>query len=255
MRVTVCQLRDDRDGFAEDWERLAAHVRAEESELVLLPELPFAPWFATEKTFDTAVWRAVMAAHADWDRRLSELAPANVIATRPIERGGQRLNECFLAEPNGARRALHDKRYLPDEPGYFEASWYAQGDGVFEPADIGGARVGVQICSELWVLDVSRAYAGKGVDLIVCPRATPEASREKWPVAGRAAAMLAGAYCASSNHAGMSQAGFRFAGGGWIIDPEGEVLALTSEAEPFVTRAIDLALTTLAKDTYPRYLR
>jgi N-carbamoylputrescine amidase len=53
----------------------------------------------------------------------------------------------------------------------------------------------------------------------------------------------------------MSTGGDFFAGEGWIVDPEGEVLALTCDAEPFVTLEIDLSRARAAKGTYPRYVR
>lgn len=255
MRVTVCQMRDDRAGFASDWRGLREHVAAERADLVVLPELPFSTWFAIEQTYDASVWRRAMEEHAGHEAGLADLAPAAVISTRPVERAGRRYNEAFAALAGGAQQALHDKRYLPDEPGFFEASWYERGDGVFAIHRIAGANIGVQICSELWVLDESRRYGGQDVDLIVTPRATPLSSRDKWLIAGRAAAILAGAYSASSNHAGLSAGGFEFAGAGWIIDPDGDILAITSESEPFVTREIDLGKAAAAKTTYPRYLR
>ena len=43
-------------------------------------------------------------------------------------------------------------------------------------------------------------------------------------------------------------------GGSWIIDPDGEVLGLTTADEPFLTLDLDLALADLAKKTYPRYV-
>jgi N-carbamoylputrescine amidase len=113
MRLTVCQLRDDRAGFEAAWDKLRAHVAAERPDVVLLPELPFAPWFAIESTFDAGRWRHVMLAHDAWDARLVELEAACVISTRPVERGGKRLNEAFAAFRDGLRVALHEKRYLP----------------------------------------------------------------------------------------------------------------------------------------------
>lgn len=256
MRLTVCQLCDDRAGFTSEWEKLRAHVAAERPDVVLLPELPFAPWFGVTENFDPDVWRDVMVAHDAWDSRLRELDAECVVLTRPAERDGRRLNECYAAFGDGQRMRLHDKRYLPQEPGYFEASWYERGDGVFDTHRIADSTIGVQICSELWVLDESRRYASRDVDLIVTPRATVASSVEKWIVAGRAAAMLAGAYSASSNRSGHSEAGgFAFGGAGWVIDPDGAVLAVTSEAAPFATVAIDLAVAKAAKSTYPRYLK
>jgi predicted amidohydrolase len=43
-----------------------------------------------------------------------------------------------------------------------------------------------------------------------------------------------------------------FAGGSWIVDPEGEVLARTSADTPIVTVDIDLSVADRAKQTYPR---
>jgi hypothetical protein len=46
MRVTVCELPDDRKAFESAWQELTAYVSKQQSDLVLLPELPFAPWIA-----------------------------------------------------------------------------------------------------------------------------------------------------------------------------------------------------------------
>jgi N-carbamoylputrescine amidase len=254
MRVTVCQLSDDPPSFAADWARLRTHVEAQKSELVLLPEMPFSTWFATEREFAPELWGAAIAEHERWKGRLSDLAPATVLSTEPVERQGRRLNEAFIWSAGRATPA-HHKRYLPDEAGFWEASWYQRGDGAFDLADAAGARVGFQICTELWTLEASRKYGLAGADIIAAPRATPASSVERWVVAGRSAAMLAGAFCLSSNRAGASKAGFQFGGAGWIIGPDGDVLALTSEAEPIITRTIDLADARAAKSTYPRYVR
>jgi N-carbamoylputrescine amidase len=254
MRVTVCELRDDRKEFEADWAALVAHTRGAQSQLVLIPEMPFAPWFATGPTFDPAIWQEAAQAHRRWEERLGELDAPFVIGTRPIERDTRRLNEAFVASPDGVR-AFHEKRYLPDEEGYWEASWYARGDGVFDPIDVNGVSVGAQICTELWMLDVSREYGRRGVDIIVAPRATPVTSRERWLIGGRAAAIVSGAFCLSSNRSGASAHADEFAGRGWIIDPDGEVLALTSDASPFATLDLDVRRARDAKATYPRYVR
>jgi N-carbamoylputrescine amidase len=45
-----------------------------------------------------------------------------------------------------------------------------------------------------------------------------------------------------------------FGGAGWVIDPEGNVLATTTDQEPFVTLDVDLAEAHSAKKSYPRYV-
>src|SRR6266550_6493594 len=83
MKVTVCELNDSVDGFARDWERLVAHVQEHRSDLVLLPEMPFCPWFAWRPDFEMSIWQDAVAAHDKWQERLAELEPAIVLATRP----------------------------------------------------------------------------------------------------------------------------------------------------------------------------
>jgi predicted amidohydrolase len=254
MRVTVCQLADERDRFEAGWEALCAHVRAERSALVLLPELAFARWFPVTPTFDAGVWRHVVDVHRRWEARFRELRAPFVVGTRPVERDTRRLNEAFIATPR-CTRSIHEKRYLPDEDGFWEASWYSPGDGVFDSVPVGDAVLGVQICTELWMQAVSRQYGERGTDVIAVPRATPVSSRERWIVGARAAAIVSGTFCISSNRSGTSTGGVAFAGEGWIVGPEGEVLALTSDSDPFVTLDLDLRRARVAKATYPRYVR
>ena len=114
VHVTVCELRSGREHFAADWAALVAHVRAEGSDLVLLPEMGLAPWFARSRAFDPDVWQAAVATHAAWLPRLAELAPAVVLGTRPVNTSGGRRNEAFAWDTASGYRAAHTKYYLPD---------------------------------------------------------------------------------------------------------------------------------------------
>lgn len=254
MKVTVCELNDQGDAFARDWEQLVAHVKAQRSELVLLPEMPFCSWFGISPVFDESVWRAAVAAHDAWQARLAELAPAIVLGTRPVNRDGHRLNEGFCWSSATGYGVAHDKYYLPNEEGFWEASWYERGDGSFTPVRCKDARVGFEICTELWSMETARLYGKDGVHIIVTPRATPKASLDKWLVAGRATAMISGAFSLSSNHVSTEADSVHLGGQGWIISPDGHVLGITSHEQPFITAEIELSAAELAKRTYPRYV-
>jgi N-carbamoylputrescine amidase len=255
MKVTVCELRNELDAFARDWERLVAHVRSEASDLVVLPEMPFHPWTAWTRQFDPAIWQASVDAHDEWIKRLQELAPAIVLGSRPVTKKDKRFNEGFFWEPDHSYRAIHTKYYLPDEEGFWEASWYQRGNREFVPVQSSKAKIGMLICTELWFTEHARTYARAGVHLLICPRATPIASVDKWVAGGRVAAVTSGAFCLSSSFGGSSKHGIEWAGTGWIIEPEeGDVLALTSREHPFVTKEIDLHVAEQAKHTYPRYV-
>lgn len=251
MRVTVCQMHDAVARFERDWSELVKHARAEASELVVLPEMPFAPWFARSRRFDPKVWAAAVAAHDAWEQRLAELGPAAVVGTRPIEFGNDRFNAGFVWTAAAGTASAHGKAYLPDEDGTWEASWYSRAEPEFVPYPLGAASIGFLICSELWAMNEARLYGEANVSILVTPRLTEAATLDKWLAAGRVAAILAGAYGLSSNRIDESGA---YGGQGWIVGPDGEVLALTSTDEPFVTRDLDLAAAERAKQTYPRYV-
>lgn len=251
MRVTVSQT--DASRFAQEWQALCRHTEENASELVLLPEMPFAPWITASRDVQAQVWEDAVQQHAAWLERLPELGAAVVAGTMPITAEDGRYNVAFLWSAQTDVQPIHRKTYLPDEPGFWEASWYQRGAVDFRAVQVAQVRIGFLICTELWFMQHAREYAQQGVDLLLCPRSTPLASVDKWLAGGQAAAVVSGAFCLSSNHVGHMH-GTDLGGKGWIADPEGRVLGTTSAQEPFVTVDIDLAAATIAKTTYPRYV-
>ncbi|HEU4529563.1 MAG TPA: carbon-nitrogen hydrolase family protein [Steroidobacteraceae bacterium] len=250
MRVTVTQMHDAPADFARDWVRLAEHVRLERSEVVLLPEMPFHPWFATHRTFDPKRWQAALADHDAWEKRLGELGARHVLGTRPVDFGNERYNSAFSWDAASGVRMVHTKAYLPDEEGVWEASWYNREAPDFVPFPIAGAEAGFLICTELWALEQARCYAQENVSLLFTPRLTSAATRDKWLAGGRTAAVVSGAWGLSSNRYDDSG---RFGGQGWVVSPDGEVLGLTSAEVPFITADVDIEAAVRVKSTYPRY--
>jgi N-carbamoylputrescine amidase len=89
---------------------------------------------------------------------------------------------------------------------------------------------------------------------VVVPRATPAETGAKWLAGGATHAVTSGAFCISSNRA-ETVAGTTMGGTGWVIDPEGTVLAVTSPESPVAVVDVDLAAARAAKGTYPRYVQ
>ncbi len=256
MRVTVCELNHESGDFEQQWQALVAHVHEQRSELVLLPEMIFAPWLAAEKQYDAAKWQQAVKAHDRWLRRADELAPAVVLGSRPVTReDGLRLNEGFILHPQRGYLAAHHKYYLPEEPGYWEASWYGRTGCDFSVHDAGPVRVGFMICTDMWFSEHARAYGKQGAQLILVPRATEQATFDKWLAGARTAAVVSGCFCLSSNRADHVGHLADLGGQGWIIDPDGRVLGTTSPEYPFLTLDIDLDHVQRARTTYPRYVQ
>lgn len=254
LRVMVCELDGDAEGFERRWDAVVSHARSTAAELVLLPEMPFAPWLPVSGAVATGVWNDAVHAHETWVGRLGELGAAVVATSRPVtDETGRRFNEGIVWTAEDGVVATHRKAYLPDEPGFHEARWYGRGPTEFEAIPTPLGRVGFLICSELWFLEHARGYAEQDVDILLVPRATPAEGWSRWIAAGRVAAVCAGAFCLSSNRAG-SAGEVTFAGRAWVTDPEGEPLARTSPAAPTATVKIDVDVARAAKSTYPRYV-
>ncbi len=251
MRVTVCELPHEPAALASAWGQLSEHTIAHDSELVLLPEFAMLPPVWLEERFDAHTWEIAQALRDHQLRRLGELHAPHVVSTRPVTREGRRFNEGYVRSASGELQRLRSKYYLPSEPGGWEKNWFHRGDALFPAFLVDGLSFGLNICTELWMLETYADYATLGVQAILAPRATAAATLGKWLAAGTVAAVRSGAYCLSSNRIEPTGA---CGGSGWIINPNGEVLALTTRTEPFATVDIDLSALARHRRDYPRYV-
>lgn len=251
MQITVCEFPDEARRKEAAWTDLVHYLRTHHSDVVVLPEMPFCDWqmFMT-RTVDTAVWGAALAVHDAMITRLAELHVDIVLASRPVEVHGKRLNQAFCWTPDGGYRGGHTKYYLPDAPDGWEATWFAQGDRHFAPIAVGPLTVGFQLCTELLFTEPARAIGRGGAHLIAAPRAT--SGHRRWPMAACMAAVMSGCFVASPNR--RSYDSEAFAGRSWLVSLEGEILGETSADHPFLTVEVDLAEAVRAKHTYPRNL-
>jgi N-carbamoylputrescine amidase len=254
MRVLCFDLDAERGDLDVQWETLVATTARDKPELVVLPEMPFAPWLAASPSADPSAWEAAVAAHDDWLTRLSELGAPLAVTTRPVIDGdGVRGNEAIVWHEETGVVATRRKTFLPDEPGFYEASWYERGPVDFPVVTTPLVRLGVMVCTELWFPEHGRALGHQGAQVIAVPRATPASSVERWEAGARVLAMISGAFCLSVNRSGGRGAA-TFAGGSVIVDPEGDVLARTTPDQPVAVADLDLELASRARTTYPRYV-
>lgn len=251
MKATITQI--DPSQLERDWSKLIEHTQANQSEFVLLPEMTFAAWFCASPTVEDAVWQAAVQAHDTWLTRLAELGAKIVVGTAPRNIQHKKHNVAYVWTADTGIQWVHGKTYLPNEDGFWEATWYDRSPIDFQPVGVGGVHIGAMICTELWFMHHAREYGQHGVHFIVNPRCTPYSTNDKWLAGGRAAGVVAGAYCLSANQTGpLGQ--MKLGGAGWITDPDGGVLGTTAEHEPFITIDLDLTEAESAKNTYPRYV-
>ena len=201
-----------------------------------------------EECFDAERWAAAQALGDDWHERLPELCASHVVGTRPATIGGRPFNQGYGWSVEGGIVPLRRKYFLPNEPSCWEARWFDQGDPEFAAFNAGDLSFGLNICTELWAVETYAAYAALGVQAILTPRATAAATTAKWLSAGVVASVRSGAFSVSSNRVDSTGA---CGGVGWIISPDGEVLATTTPDSPFATIDIDLDAAAMARVGYP----
>ena len=247
MKVTVCELPDNRRDFEAAWEALITHVTEQQSDLVLLPELPFSAWFARTPQFDAEVWQRAQEEHTMLMKNsLPQLSPAIVLGTHPLIEEERHLNRGFVWTATTGYQGVHDKYYLPNEEDFYESYWFQRNQRDFKLAHVEELAIGFLICTEVMFNEWARYYGRQGANIIAAPRAS--SNHERWVIATRMAAVASGAFVISSNRVDEHTLG----GLGLAIGPNGEILASTSRQTPFVTVAINLAESAAAKKTYPR---
>lgn len=257
MKLTVCELSDNEQEFVNNWEQLKTHLSAHKPDLLLLPELSFCHWIASEKNVDEAVKIQSVEKHEQWLTRLDELNAKYVVYSRPVIAGEKFFNTAFVYQKGVGHIELHTKCYFPEEPHFWEETWYDAEEGKpFTSLQLDGFKIGALLCTEMWFTQYARLYGKQGVDILVCPRATGAGSVAQWTRCGQTLAIISGAYCLSSNKSGPGTDGFQWGGNGFIAQPmDGELLGVTDIDHKFVTLEIDLEKSKEAKLDYPLYVK
>ena len=252
--VAVCELPAELSAGSNEWKSLCDAVTRDGPDLLLLGEMPFGPWISAGAEPDETTWQRSVALHAEGLSRLEELGAGVVAGTRPRRVGDRRINEAFVWTRETSLVGVHTKQYFPNEEGYYEARWFQAGERHFTPVAVGGLAVGFLICTELMFIEHARRCGRAGAEVLLVPRAVGAASIERWLVAARMAAIVSGAYVLSSNRTGFDSRGQHFGGTGWIVEPSGNVLEVTSTIAPLAVRRIDLGAVRRAQADYPCYV-
>jgi N-carbamoylputrescine amidase len=252
MRVGFVEWPEALEPLGNDWTKLTELIDNARLDLLVTNELPFGPWIAANVAFDREAAQASIDVHSKGLNSLSKLEVPAVLSSRPVWANDRLANQAFVTE-RGALRSLHHKQYFPEEPGWFESSWYAAGDDGFESAGISGVRVGVLLCTDAMFNEHARQYGRQGTDLIAIPRATG-VSTDNWLAAGKMAAIVSGSYVVSSNRIGRSRDGVVFGGTGFAYHPDGSLFAVTTASETLLSIEVDPAVSARQRRSYPCYV-
>jgi predicted amidohydrolase len=133
--------------------------------------------------------------------------------------GGELFNACLIVGPGGLA-GCYRKIHLP----FMGVDRFATpGDRPFAVHDLGGLRVGVNICYDGSFPESSRVLTLLGADLVVLPTNWPTGALAALPLT-QARAVENHVYYAAVNRVGEER-GFRYIGRSRVIDPDGALLA------------------------------
>ncbi len=253
-RLTVALVSEvfwQPDGVARLRERLA-EAADRGADVALLPEIPLNPWRpATREVVDED------AEPIDGPRSRAQAeaaAEAGIGLVGGIihrDGAGRRTNRSLVFDRSGTLRASYDKLHLPEEPGFWETSHYEAGTEAPERIDAFGLPIGVQICSDSNRPEGSRLLGARGAMAVLIPRATEEATYQRWKLVFRANALTSAVYVVSVTRPDPEE-GVLIGGPSIAVDPNGEVMVETTDRLAVVTLRADEVQR--ARADYPGYL-
>lgn len=227
-------------------------ARNQGAELAVLPELPLNPWSPATKNS-----RPEDAEHAGGRRETMQCGAARRAGIAVlggvirINSDGRRINLALLIDERGNIAGSSAKHVLPNEEGFWECDHYEPVDDPPQILPYRGAKLGIQICSDANRPTAAQLLAAQGVQAILSPRATSQASWERWRLAYRSMALTASAWVLSVGRP-RPEFGVDIGGPSLVVNPMGEVVLETVSCIATVT--VDWKAVEDARQSYPGYL-
>ncbi len=231
-----CRLGAVADNLAAVRSRLAAAAEAG-ARLVVFPECVLTGYcFASRAEawpHAQAVPGPATDALADDCRRLGVWAALGM-----LERAGESLfNACALVGPDGSA-VTYRKIHLP----FLGVDRFTTpGDRPFAVHDLGGLRVGLNICYDGSFPESSRALMLLGADLVLLPTNWPSGARSTVRHMVQCRALENHLYYAAVNRIGAER-GFHFLGSSRLVACDGELLAAGEDGEAMLFAEVDPAV-------------
>lgn len=227
------RLGDVRANVDHHLETIAA-AGEQGADLVVFPELSLTGYFLKDLVADSAVRLdgAEIAALSRASRRV------DCVVGCILEEDDHRLHNAAVYLSRGEVVHVHRKVYLPTYGLFDEARYLAPGDrfrGFTMPLPSARShrewRAGIVICEDLWHPTSLAILARDGVDVVICPSASPGrgvgrgselGTAQSYDVMTRTYAQLLTTYVVYCNRVGYED-GVNFWGGSRVVGPEGDL--------------------------------
>jgi predicted amidohydrolase len=232
--------------------------------LVVFPELSLTGYFLKDQVPEVAL--RIEAPEIRTLQGASRDGGIDIVAGLILESDAHRFYNASLYISGGDVVHIHRKVYLPTYGLFDEQRYLAAGDRfrAFD-APLGNRtehrwRAGILICEDLWHPTSVALLARQGVDLIICPSASPgrgllqgEAvgTASSYDVMTRTYAQLFTTYVLYCNRSGFED-GVGFWGGSRVVDPAGSVVAEVRGAQESVLfHSLERSALRRARVAYP----
>jgi predicted amidohydrolase len=222
------------------------------ADLAVLPELPLNEWSPATKEAQDADAEPTDGPRATAQAEAAAAARIGLVGgiIHRDERG-RRTSRALVFDSSGTVVATYEKLHLPEEDGFWETSHYEAGTEPPRRIDAFGVPIGIQLCSDNNRPEGTHLLGAQGAMAMLNPRATEEATYQRWKVVFRANAMTSACYVLSVNRPHPEQ-GVPLGGPTVVVDPRGDVVAESTDR--LVLATIDAEAVNDARRGYPGYL-
>ena len=231
MRIALVQQHASED-LTENRDRALAAVHraaAEGARLVVFAELALTPFYPRREACGPPPLELAEPVPGPTTEAFAALARelGVVVVLNLYERAGDlAFDSSPVIDADGRLLGVTRMLHIAEMEGFHEQSYYAPGDRGMPVYDTAAGRIGVAICYDRHYPEVTRALGLRGAELVVVPQA---GAVGEWPdglyeAELRVAAFHNGYFTALANRVGR-EGELRFAGGSFVCDPEGQVIA------------------------------
>lgn len=264
--VALAQIAPRLGDVAANLDRhleLIAEAAADGAALVVFPELSLTGYFLKDLVPDVAL--------REQSEELQRLAGAcvgvDVVAGCVLESEDARFYNASLYFSAGRIHHIHRKVYLPTYGLFDEARYFARGDRfrAFAAPLVAASpprpwQAGTLVCEDMWHPTAAALLARQGVELFLCPSASPGRGVVRGHAPGTASSydamtrtygQLYTSYLLYCNRVGFED-GVGFWGGSRAVGPDGRLLEDPAGSdECLVLHRIDLAAVRRARIANP----
>ncbi len=242
MKIALIQQQPTADLARNTQRGLAALEEAATAgaDLVVYPELAFTPFYPQHRAGPNALDLAEPIPGPTTDV-FQEAARRHgvVVVLNLYERAREHAFDTSpVIDADGSLLGRTRMMHITDYEGFYEQGYYTPGDTGAPVYDTAAGRIGVAICYDRHYPEYLRALALGGADLVVVPQA---GALGEWP-AGlfeaelQVASFQNGYFMALANRVGQEDV-LEFAGGSFVTNPFGQVVAQAPEQEEVILYA------------------